>query len=149
MPCPCSHLYSTKFSSGGGGHVPRKLSHSLNSSVHNPSLVQTMGTCKAEGEQPVLLPAVAGLTLPGHCPAPGAAQHKDPPPAGEAWREALQGSWVAAIWSSLRVFCTTDLKANCFPAAARPRFFGQNPSCRLDVKSGWKSLASSSLHPLG
>lgn len=44
MPCPCSHLYSTRFSSGGGGQVPCRLSHSVNSSVHEPSLVQTMGT---------------------------------------------------------------------------------------------------------
>lgn len=50
MPCPCSHLYSTRFSSGGGGQVPCRLSHSVNSSVHEPSLVQTMGTWKAEGQ---------------------------------------------------------------------------------------------------
>lgn len=37
--------------------MPRKLSHSLNSSVHEPSLVQMMGTCKAEGQQPALIPA--------------------------------------------------------------------------------------------
>lgn len=118
MLYPCSHLYSTKFSSGGGGQVPRKLSHSLNSSVHKPSLVQTMGTCKAEGEQPVLLPAVAGFTLPGHCPALGGAKCKDPTPASEVQREVLQGSWVAAIWSSLCVLCITGQKRNCFPGAA-------------------------------
>lgn len=96
MPCPCSHLYSTKFSSGGGGQVPRKLSHSLNSSVHNPSLVQMMGTCQAEGENLVLL-----LTT-----------------ASDVLREVLQGSWVAAICSSLCVLCITYQKANCLPAAA-------------------------------
>lgn len=45
IPYPCSHLYSTKFSSdGGGGHSPCRFSHNLNSSVHSPSLVQRIGT---------------------------------------------------------------------------------------------------------
>lgn len=45
IPYPCSHLYSTKFSSEvGGGHSPCRFSHNLNSSVHSPSFVQRMGS---------------------------------------------------------------------------------------------------------
>ena len=45
IPYPCSHLYSTSFSSEvGGGHSPCRFSHNLNSSLHTPSFVQRMGS---------------------------------------------------------------------------------------------------------
>lgn len=106
MPWPCSHLYSTRFSSGGGGQEPCKLSHSLNSSVHEPSLVQTMGTCKAEGERPAL------LALPGHCPSPGERRARTPLPCPEKSSPRQLGC------SHLVQPMCTDQKASCVPAAA-------------------------------
>lgn len=61
IPYPCSHLYSTKCSSdGGGGHSPCSFSHNLNSSVHSPSLVHRMRRWNIEGKEHII---IIGLTL--------------------------------------------------------------------------------------
>lgn len=143
MPCPCSHLYSTRFSSGGGGQEPCKLSHSLNSSVHEPSLVQTMGTCKAEGEWPAL------LALPGRCPSPGERRARTPLPRPEKSSPRQLGC------SHLVQPMCTDQKASCVPAAAgchqreSASLLLTRPFPSTGQIPGWKGWAGSSLHPQG
>lgn len=135
MPYPCSHLYSTKFSSGGDGQVPRKLSHSLNSSVHKPSLVQTIGTCKAEGEQLVLLTCLASAHLGGSTVQ--AHPSHQPQPEKSSPRH-LGCSYL------VQPMCT-DQKGNCFPAAAESHqresatLLLTRPSPSIDKIPGWKS----------